>query len=185
MAIVRSRCIWTAATVKHAAANEKRIPSSSSASAKTTTKSWPATTSRASAPWVRDGLQQTLVFVPVWKPQCVHGSFYLQITNPSKSKPKRLLNSSSFLLPPPRADPDGLQGKMSTSFILAVVVSTVASGVALIGTAVILSKRLSQLCVRSEPTTFHRLWAASAAAEYRCSQMLPKRECAFFPEVLC
>uniref|UniRef100_A0AAQ4RT06 Tyrosine-protein kinase receptor n=1 Tax=Gasterosteus aculeatus aculeatus TaxID=481459 RepID=A0AAQ4RT06_GASAC len=35
-------------------------------------------------------------------------------------------------------DPDGLQGKMSTSFILAVVVSTVASGVALIGTAVIL-----------------------------------------------
>lgn len=47
---------------------------------------------------------------------------------------------------------------MSTSLILAIVVSTVVSGIALICAGVILSKRLFQFCVQSVPTTFHRLW---------------------------
>lgn len=51
------------------------------------------------------------------------------------------------------------QGQMSTSLILAVVVSTIASGIALICAGVILSKRLLQFCVQSVPSTFHRLWA--------------------------
>ncbi|TNN84277.1 ALK tyrosine kinase receptor [Liparis tanakae] len=49
------------------------------------------------------------------------------------------------------------QGPMSMSLVLAVVVSAVASGIALICTGVILSKRLPQLCVQSVPSTFHRL----------------------------
>lgn len=48
-------------------------------------------------------------------------------------------------------------GPMSTSLILAVVVSTVASGFALVCAGVILSKRLLQFCAQSVPSTFHRL----------------------------
>ncbi|XP_078134251.1 tyrosine-protein kinase receptor [Sander vitreus] len=50
-----------------------------------------------------------------------------------------------------------LHSQMSTSLILAVVVSTIASGIALICTGVILSKRLLQFCVQSVPSAFHRL----------------------------
>lgn len=49
------------------------------------------------------------------------------------------------------------QGQMSMSLILAVVASTIASGIALICAGVILSKRLFQFCVQSVPSTFHRL----------------------------
>eukprot|EP00064_Thunnus_orientalis_P012354 superscaffoldBa00001886_g12389 len=48
------------------------------------------------------------------------------------------------------------QGQMSTTLILAVVTSTIASGIALICASVILSKRLFQFCVQSVPSTFHR-----------------------------
>lgn len=59
----------------------------------------------------------------------------------------------------PAAGPQGLapQGEISTSLILAVVVSTTASGLALICAGVILSKRLGQFCAQSVPSTFHRL----------------------------
>ncbi|MEQ2252368.1 hypothetical protein ILYODFUR_021138 [Ilyodon furcidens] len=49
------------------------------------------------------------------------------------------------------------QGQLSTSLILAVVVAIIVSGVALICSGVILSKRLLQLCAQSVPSTFHRL----------------------------
>lgn len=49
------------------------------------------------------------------------------------------------------------QGHMSLTLILAVVASTVASGIALICAGVILSKRLFHFCVQSVPSTFHRL----------------------------
>lgn len=56
-------------------------------------------------------------------------------------------------------DPQGLppQGPLSTSLILAVVVSTIASGIALVCAGVILSKRLLQFCEQSVPSSFHRL----------------------------
>lgn len=67
------------------------------------------------------------------------------------------VNQSSRLSLP--AAPQGLapQGQMSTTLILAVVVSTVASGIALVCAGVILSKRILQFCAQSVPSTFHRL----------------------------
>ncbi|CAG14099.1 unnamed protein product [Tetraodon nigroviridis] len=55
--------------------------------------------------------------------------------------------------------PQGLlpQDQISTPLILTVVISSVASGMALICTAVILSKRILQFCEHSVPSTFHRL----------------------------
>lgn len=58
------------------------------------------------------------------------------------------------------------------SLILAVVVSTTASGMALICASIILSKRLVQFCVQNVPSTFHRLWAV---ADMRCLLMLPDK----------
>lgn len=70
------------------------------------------------------------------------------------------MNENSLITDPflPAA-PQGLapQGEISTSLILAVVVSTIASGMALICAGIILSKRLFQFCVQSMPSTFHRL----------------------------
>lgn len=59
------------------------------------------------------------------------------------------VNSVDRALPTP--------GPLSTTLILAVLVSTVASGIALVCASVILSKRLLQLCAQSVPSSFHRL----------------------------
>lgn len=60
----------------------------------------------------------------------------------------------TFLVAPQGLPP---QDQISTPLILTVVISTVASGVVLICTGVILSKRIVQFCEHSVPSTFHRL----------------------------
>lgn len=134
---VRSRCSWTAATVRRRAANGMKSLTSSSACV-TTTSSWPVTTWRASVLDV--GLSEKVIASKL-----------------NKSNTSHLINDHlCWSTAPPNPAP---HSQLSTSLILAVVVSIIVSGVALICAGVILSKRLLQLCVQSVPSAFQRLWA--------------------------
>lgn len=66
--------------------------------------------------------------------------------------------SPASLMSDPPVTPEPVpEGHLPLSLILAVVASTVVTGIVLTCASLTLSKRLFQFCVNSVPSTFHRL----------------------------
>lgn len=71
--------------------------------------------------------------------------------------PLFFLSSASLISDPPVTPEPVPEGHLPLSLILAVVASTVVTGIVLTCASLTLSKRLFQFCVNSVPSTFHRL----------------------------